>query len=76
MENLQLAFIGGIGMTELLVIGGVALLLFGSNKLPELGRGLARGIKEFRDGIKGNPDSPDSPDLPDPKEKKPESKKQ
>jgi sec-independent protein translocase protein TatA len=71
MENLQLAFIGGIGMTEILVVGGVALLLFGSNKLPELGRGLARGIKEFRDGIKGNPDSQDSPD---PKEKKAESK--
>lgn len=70
MENMQLAFVGGIGMTEILVIGGVALLLFGSKKLPELGRGLARGIKEFRDGIKGDPDSKD------PKEKKPESKKQ
>lgn len=73
MENTQLAFVGGIGMTEILVIGGVALLLFGSKKLPELGRGLARGIKEFRDGIRGGSDLPDSKD---PKEKKPESKKQ
>ena len=48
----QLAFIGGIGMTELLVIGGIAVLLFGTNKLPELGKNLAKGIKEFRDGVR------------------------
>ena len=47
-----LAFFGGVGFSEILVIGGVAVLLFGTNKLPELGRNLARGIREFRDGIK------------------------
>ena len=52
MEPVQLAFIGGIWMTEILVIGGVALLLFGPNKFPELGRGIARGIREFKEGIK------------------------
>jgi len=66
MENVTLAFIGGIGMTEILVIAGVGLLLFGANKLPELGRGLARGIKEFRDGVKGDSET---------KEKEPETKK-
>lgn len=52
METVTLAFLGGVGMSEILVIGGVFLLLFGANKLPELGRNLARGIKEFRDGVK------------------------
>lgn len=56
----QLAFIGGVGMTEILVIGGVALLLFGSNKFPELGRGLAKGIKEFRDGLRDTKDKDDT----------------
>ena len=43
----------GLGQTELLVILGVALLLFGGRKLPELGRGLGRGIRSFREGLKG-----------------------
>ena len=61
MNQVSLAFIGGIGVTELLVIGGVAILLFGTKKLPELGRGLAKGIKEFREGIKET-DAPDNKD--------------
>lgn len=40
-----------IGTTELLVIGGVALLIFGGKKLPELMRGLGRGVKEFKEGM-------------------------
>lgn len=42
----------GLGLTEILVIGGIAVLLFGTKKIPELGRGLAKGIKEFKDGLK------------------------
>ena len=60
MNTTQLAFIGGIGMTEILVIGGVAILLFGTNKLPELGKNLAKGIKEFRDGVKDTKDKDDT----------------
>jgi sec-independent protein translocase protein TatA len=41
-----------IGTTELLLIAGVALLLFGGKKLPELMRGLGRGVKEFKEGMK------------------------
>lgn len=40
-----------IGTTELLLIAGVALLLFGGKKLPEMMRGLGRGVKEFKSGI-------------------------
>lgn len=37
---------------HLLVIVGVALFFFGSQKLPELGKGLAEGIRNFKEGIK------------------------
>lgn len=39
---------GNIGMTELLVIFIVVLLLFGPKKIPELARGLGRGLQEFK----------------------------
>lgn len=38
----------GLGMQELVIILVIALLVFGANKLPEIGRGLGRGIREFR----------------------------
>lgn len=40
-----------IGTTELLLIGGLALLLFGGKKLPEMMRGLGKGVREFKDGM-------------------------
>lgn len=40
-----------IGTTELLLIGGLALLLVGGKKLPEMMRGLGKGVKEFKDGM-------------------------
>ncbi|RYE17949.1 MAG: twin-arginine translocase TatA/TatE family subunit [Sphingobacteriaceae bacterium] len=42
-----------IGTPELILILGVALLLFGGNKLPELARGLGKGIREFKDASDG-----------------------
>jgi sec-independent protein translocase protein TatA len=45
---------------HLLVILGIALLMFGPKKLPELGKGLAEGIRGFKDAMKG-PASDDSP---------------
>lgn len=41
-----------IGTTELLLIGGMALLLFGGKKLPEMMRGLGQGVSEFKKGMK------------------------
>lgn len=35
-----------------LLVAGIALLLFGPKKLPELGKGLAEGIRSFKDGLK------------------------
>ncbi len=50
--NLSLTFIPLlIGTTELLLIAGLALLLFGGKKLPEMMRGMGRGIKSFKEGM-------------------------
>ncbi|MBR6248534.1 MAG: twin-arginine translocase TatA/TatE family subunit [Muribaculaceae bacterium] len=45
-----------IGTTELLLVGGLALLLFGGKKLPEMMRGLGQGVREFKKGV--NTDAP------------------
>lgn len=44
--------IGGLGTTGIILLVLVALLLFGPNKLPELGRAFGRTISEFRSGTK------------------------
>ncbi len=41
-----------IGSTELFLIAGLALLLFGGKKLPEMMRGLGKGVSEFKKGVK------------------------
>lgn len=41
-----------IGLTELLLIAGVALLIFGPAKLPQLGKSLGESIREFRSAFK------------------------
>lgn len=46
-----------IGTTELLLIAGIALLLFGGKKLPEMMRGLGQGVKEFKKGVNDVKDS-------------------
>ena len=48
----QLLFIGGLGMSEVLVIALVVLLFFGGKKIPELMKGLGKGVRSFKDGMK------------------------
>lgn len=43
---------GNLGMTELLLIGAALLLFFGPAKLPQLGKGLGEGIREFKKAAK------------------------
>ncbi len=43
---------GGIGMPELLVILVIVLIIFGANKLPQIGEGIGKGIRNFKKGIK------------------------
>jgi sec-independent protein translocase protein TatA len=44
---------GSLGIWEILLIVVVIALLFGGRKLPELGRGLGQGIKNFKNAVKG-----------------------
>ncbi len=48
---MNLLFVGGIGISEMLLIAFALLLLFGGKKLPELMRGAGRGIREFKDAV-------------------------
>lgn len=45
-----------IGTTELLLLGGLALLIFGGKKVPEMMRGLGQGVREFKNGMKEGDD--------------------
>ncbi|MAZ96291.1 twin-arginine translocase TatA/TatE family subunit [Schleiferiaceae bacterium] len=45
------AFLGIMGPNQMILILVVVLLLFGGRKIPELMRGLGRGVKEFKDGV-------------------------
>ena len=47
-----------IGFPELLVILGVAVLLFGGKKIPELAKGLGEGIRHFKNALKDEPEKP------------------
>lgn len=48
-----LLFLGNIGTGEIIIIAIVVLLLFGGRKIPELMKGLGKGIKNFKEGVKG-----------------------
>jgi sec-independent protein translocase protein TatA len=43
---------GGIGMPELLIILVIVMIVFGANKLPQIGEGLGKGIRNFKKGFK------------------------
>jgi sec-independent protein translocase protein TatA len=70
--NTMLLFMG-IGTQELLFIALIVLLLFGGKKIPELMKGLGKGVKSFKDGMNGVEenlkDSAEKTDKPENKEK-------
>lgn len=49
----SLLFLGNLGTGEIIIIAIVVLLLFGGKKIPELMKGLGKGVKNFKDGVKG-----------------------
>ena len=53
----------GIGMPELIIILVIILIIFGAGKIPEIGSGIGRGIKNFKKATSGELD-----DNPEPKE--------
>ena len=55
-----------IGWGEILIIALIVLLLFGAKKIPELMRGMGKGVKSFKDGMNGV----EEPEIKEDKEKK------
>lgn len=66
----HLFLIFGLGTTEIILIVLVVLLLFGGRKIPELMKGIGKGMKNFKDGIQGADE-----DLKDIPKDKPASEK-
>jgi sec-independent protein translocase protein TatA len=50
--NAILLFLGGVGMQEILMIGLFVLIFFGAKKIPEFMKGLGKGVREFKSGVK------------------------
>ena len=46
----------GLGIPELLIILAIIVLIFGASRLPEIGRGIGKGIKNFKDATKEGPE--------------------
>ncbi len=49
----QLLLFGNFGPGEIIIIALIVLLLFGGKKIPELMKGIGKGVKSFKDGVKG-----------------------
>ena len=50
---MNLLFIGGVGFQEIIPILLIVLLFFGGKKIPELMKGLGKGVRSFKDGMNG-----------------------
>lgn len=71
----QLLFIGGLGFQEILIIALIILLLFGGKKIPELMKGLGKGVRSFKDGVNSIEETADK-DLKDAPKQTQEEKKE
>lgn len=65
----HLLFLGSIGATEIIIIALIVVLLFGGKKIPELMKGIGKGVKSFKDGVKGVEDEINSSDNDKDKDK-------
>ena len=66
ISSILLGILGGLGTTEIILILAIVLLMFGGRKIPELMKGLGKGVKEFKDASKGNAAEGDNtPTTPD-----------
>jgi len=55
---------GSLGVPELLLILLIVIIIFGAGKLPQLGKGLGEGIRNFQDSVKSGKESKDKGDTP------------
>ena len=67
----KLYFMFGLGATELVIILAIVVLLFGARRLPEIGSGLGRAIRGFKEGVTGK----DAIDITPKKDEGSEAKK-
>ena len=61
-------FFGNLGAGEIIVIALIVLLLFGGEKIPELMKGIGKGVRSFKEGMNNIEKDIENPD-PDPKDK-------
>jgi sec-independent protein translocase protein TatA len=59
-----LLFLGGVGVQEILMIGLFILVFFGARKIPDFMKGLGKGVREFKEGVKEVKQDIDSPTQP------------
>jgi sec-independent protein translocase protein TatA len=69
--EVKLSRMFGLGATELVIILAIVVLLFGARRLPEIGSGLGRAIRGFKEGVSGK----DAIDVTPKKDEVPEGKK-
>jgi sec-independent protein translocase protein TatA len=55
---------GSLGVPELLIILLIVIIIFGANKLPQLGKGIGQGLKNFKESVKGEEPPPPPPAGP------------
>ncbi len=72
LSTLEMSIVAMIGTQEIIILALVILLLFGGKKIPELMKGLGKGVKSFKEGVNGIEESLDE----DKKEKKNDSQQQ
>lgn len=60
---MKLLFLG-LGMQEVIIIAIVVLLLFGGKKIPELMRGMGKGVRNFKEGMNGTDEKTDETNKP------------
>ena len=54
----KILFLGNLGVVEIVLIALIVLLLFGGRKIPELMKGIGRGIRSFKEGARGDGEAP------------------
>lgn len=65
-----------IGTTELLLVAGLALLLFGGKKLPEMMKGMGQGVRSFKEGMNAPLEDPDKARAEQPEGEQPQAQAQ
>jgi sec-independent protein translocase protein TatA len=77
LHIVYLGILGGLGAPEIILIALIVLLIFGGKKIPELMKGMGKGVRSFKEGMKGMEEEINNPtpDKKDPEKDKPADQK-